>query len=63
MNEIKSSELLEKIIEYAKSYGDNVASILTAERYLLSVIDVVSGASSIDINDDDKTKLLDVMKI
>ncbi len=61
MNEIKSSELLEKIIEYAKSYGDNVASILTAERYLLSVIDVVSGASSIDINDDDKTKLLDVM--
>ena len=39
MNEMKNSELLERMIEYAKAYGGNGASMLTAERYLISVID------------------------
>ena len=61
MNDMKNSELLEKIIEYAKSYGGKGTSTLTAERYLISVIDVVSGTTSIEINDEDKASLLTVL--
>ena len=61
MNDMKNSELLEKIIEYAKSYGGNGTSTLTAERYLISVIDVVSGMTSIEINDEDKASLLTML--
>lgn len=61
MNEMKNSELLENIIEYAKSYGGTGTSTLTAERYLISVIDVVSGTTSIEINDEDKASLLTVL--
>ena len=42
MNDIKNSELLDKIIDYAKTYGGMGISTLTAERFLISVIDVVS---------------------
>ena len=61
MYEMKNSELLERIINYAKAYGGGRNSTLTAERFLLSVIDVVSGTTSIEINDEDKTKLLTVL--
>ena len=61
MSEMKNSELLEKIIEYAKEYGGNGTSTLTAERYLLSVIDVVSGTTSIEVSDEDKAKLHEVL--
>ena len=59
--EIKNSELLENIIEYAKAYGGKGGSTLTAERYLISVIDVVSGTTSIEVDDDAKNKLMKML--
>ena len=61
MNDMKNSDLLEKIIEYAKAYGGNGTSTLTAERYLISIIDVVSGTASIKVSDEDKRKLSAVL--
>lgn len=61
MIEMKNSTLLDKIIEHAKSYGEDSSAGLTAERYLLSVIDTVSGATSIDIAENEKSKLRDIL--
>ncbi len=60
MDDIKNSDILEKLIAYAKSYGGK-DSALTAERYLLSVIDFVSGNVPFDTNDSDRSELLDAL--
>ena len=57
MNDVKNSELLEQMIEYAKSYGGDGDSTLTAERYLISVIDVAVGIAPFQIGNDEKNKL------
>ncbi|MBP0990049.1 MAG: ATP-dependent Clp protease ATP-binding subunit, partial [Oscillospiraceae bacterium] len=61
MIEMKNSELLDKIIEYAKSCGENENSTFTAEKYLISIIEVVSGTTSISINDKDRENFLKVL--
>lgn len=61
MNELKNSALLEKMIEYAKLYGETGASTFTAERYLISVIDVVCGVAPIAVSDTEKGKLLSLL--
>ncbi len=60
MSEIKNSELLEKLIEYAKTYGGE-DSTLTAERFLISVIDAVMGRTQIPVGEADRTGLFELM--
>ena len=61
MSEIKNSRLLEDIIQYAKTYGCNTPSTLTAERFLLSVIDVIFGKAPVSIGDTERSKLVDIL--
>ncbi len=42
MNEIKNSELLMQLIEAAKKIGDKKNPPLTAERYLVAIIDIIN---------------------
>lgn len=58
--DMKNSELLEKLIDYAKKIGNENTS-LTAERLLVAICDFVDGTSDLDINDDSSKVNLDKM--
>lgn len=47
---IKNSDLLNKLIEYGKKLGNGNHSPMTADRYVVAIIDTVIGTSGIDIN-------------
>lgn len=61
MIEMKNSALLEKILEYAKGIGDSYKATMTAERYLLAVIDYVVGEFVIDVEDVSFEKTIDIL--
>ena len=58
--DMKNSELLEKLIDYAKKIGNENTS-LTAERLLVAICDFVDGTSELDIYDDTSKVNLDKM--
>ena len=62
MSGINNSELLEQLLAYAKAYGGSKKSVLSAERFLISVLDTVSGTASITIGYDEKTKLVKLLE-
>ena len=57
MENVRNSELLEQIIAYAKAYGGGGDSALTTERYLISVIDVISEAAPIKVTAEEISRL------
>ncbi len=61
MAAIENSALLNKILEYAKTFDQKGTATLTAERYLLSVIEVVSDNAPIAIGAEEKSKLMSVL--
>ncbi len=61
MAAMENSALLERILEYAKSFDQKGTATLTAERYLVTVIEVVAGNTPIEISDEDKEKLMSVL--
>ena len=61
MAEIKNSELLEKLFAYAKNLGNGRKATVTAERYIVSVIDILSGVSGIELTDDEKNALTELL--
>ncbi len=61
MNDIKNSLLLGKIIDYAETFGNESRATLTAGRYLVSVISVASGITSIEIGEEDARKLFYIL--
>ncbi len=54
MAEIKNSLQLDKILEQAKTVGGASGAALTAERFLVSLIDAVTGASGIELSGDER---------
>ena len=62
MADLKNSTVLDKILEYAKAYGDPLASTLTAERYLLSIIDSLSGITDIKFDASEKARIVEFLK-
>ncbi len=61
MVELKNSELLEKLLEYAKSIGDSSNPRMTAERFLLSAIDFALGISSLDFGPEARAPIAAVL--
>ncbi len=62
MAEITNSELLKRLMEYASKYGDNEDGSFTAERYLVTVVDVLTGLTQIEISDEQRIKLYELMR-
>ncbi len=62
MTDIKNSVLLDKIIEYAKTVGEPIKEVLTAERYIVSVIDAVEGVYEIEISKEEKDLLIEMLR-
>ncbi len=59
---MKNSTLLDKILDYAKTFDKKSKATLTAERYLVSVIEVVTGDTAIEISGEEKNKLLTLLQ-
>lgn len=57
MAELKNNSLLEKIIQYSKTIGGGDQNSLTVERFIVSVIDAVSGVPEIELTDDEQETL------
>ena len=62
MDDIKNSQLLDKILEYATSIGEGSKNTLTAERYVVSIFDVVNGETAFEVDQGDRNMLSAVMK-
>lgn len=61
MIDMKNNPLLEKLIEHSKTLGGSTNATLTAERYVVSVIDFVTDQTSFDATDEDKRALLTLL--
>ena len=48
MDDIKNSAVLEQMIAYAKKLGSPASSTLTAERFMITVFDVMNGTMTVD---------------
>ena len=62
MTGMKNSTLLEKILEYAKRINNSYNATMTAERFLLAVIDYVVGEFVIDVEDAYYEKTVDLLR-
>ena len=56
MAELKNSALLDSILNHARSL-DGSSRTMTAERFLLSVIDAINGGISVEIGDEESERL------
>ena len=61
MAEINNSSALDRILEYARSIGGSSGAAMTAERFLLSLIDTVEGVSGIEISGAERSELSDLL--
>ena len=57
MTDMKNNPLLDKLIKHAKSLEGGGNTTLTAEGYVVSVIDFVSGLSSLEATETEKNEL------
>lgn len=60
MADIKNSIRLNALIKYAKELGDQKSSVVTAERYLVSVIDAMLGL--VDLGEGSMTDIATIIK-
>ena len=61
MVDMKNNPLLEKLIEHSKALGGSANATLTAERYVVSVIDFVTDPTTFDATEEDKRVLLNLL--
>ena len=61
MENVVNNGLLNKIIRYAVSIGDSSNFLLTAEKFLVSVIDVVNGDAPFEVSEEDKEILKEAL--
>ncbi len=61
MSEIKNNELLNGIIKYGKELVDSQNTTLTAERYIVSVIDVILGETQLKSSENAKKLLKQIL--
>ena len=61
MANVVNNALLDSIITYAVSIGDGNGFLLTAEKFLVSVIDVVNGDAPFEVSQEDKEILKEAL--
>ena len=61
MAEINNSSVLDRILEYARSLGGASGAAMTAERFLLSLIDTVEGVSGVELSGAERSELSELL--
>lgn len=62
MSDATNSKLLDEIILYAETYDGKATAVLTAKRFIVALIDVISDRTVIDIGDNEKRRLFYILK-